>query len=181
MLWYAVASPPSWYANPSNEANMRSQTLTPAAVASILDVNVQTVRRWCAAHAAHLSDGASRAPRQLTGRDVEVLKHVASLRAQGLQTDAINEQLATLTFAEVEAPADPPTQPPQQAQDAPQLPAMVVDLLRQEIAAVRLQTDQTARQQRDRVTMLLYGVLIGAVGAIALFWAAYGLLALSQR
>jgi DNA-binding transcriptional MerR regulator len=47
----------------------------------------------------------------LTLRDIEVLRSVKALRDQGLQTEAINQQLAQLTFAVVEtsfteAPSD---------------------------------------------------------------------------
>ena len=80
-------------------------TLTPAKAAELVGVEVYTIRRWCDWHAAHLSPGASPgagALRRLTMRDIEVLRHVRDLRAQGLTTSTINEQLAGVTFPEIE-------------------------------------------------------------------------------
>ena len=80
-------------------------TLTPAKAAELVGVEVYTIRRWCDWHAAHLSPGASPgagALRRLTMRDIEVLKTVRDLRAQGLTTATINEQLAGVTFPEIE-------------------------------------------------------------------------------
>ena len=79
--------------------------LTPHEAASAVGVGVQSIRRWCEWHAAHLSPGANPGagmPRRLVARDVEVLKEVKDLRYQGLQTEAINERLAGLTFPEIE-------------------------------------------------------------------------------
>jgi len=79
--------------------------LTPHEAAAAVGVGVQSIRRWCEWHAAHLSPGANPGagmPRRLVARDVEVLKEVKDLRYQGLQTEAINERLAGLTFPEVE-------------------------------------------------------------------------------
>ena len=83
--------------------------LTPHEVAAAVGVGVQSIRRWCEWHAAHLSPGANPGagmPRRLVARDVEVLKEVKDLRYQGLQTEAINERLAGLTFPEIEEPGD---------------------------------------------------------------------------
>ena len=100
----------------------------------MLEITPVTLRRWCAAHAEFLSPGANPPERgearRFTGRDIEVLKHVKSLRAQGKTEAKINEQLRTLTFPEIEEPgdqADALTVPPasQEGQGAPQLPAVV--------------------------------------------------------
>lgn len=106
--------------------------LTPHEAAAAVGVGVQSIRRWCEWHAAHLSPGANPGagmPRRLVARDVEVLKEVKDLRYQGLQTEAINEHLAGLTFPEIEPgdQADALTVPPasQEGQGAPQLPAVV--------------------------------------------------------
>lgn len=161
-------------------------------IAKELDVTPNTIRAWSKLYAAWLSSTATptdaQTARKYNLRDVAVLRAVAAMRNEGKIHTEIVDALNSMAFPDIVGEEDPQpeatqqaAQAPQSAQDAPQLPAMVVDLLRQEIAAVRQETAQAQRQQRDRVTMLLYGVLIGAVGAIALFWAAYGLLALSQR
>jgi hypothetical protein len=91
---------------------------SPAAAAKLISrppanepVNVHTLRRWCALHAAYLSPGANpnanqsgdapAASRWLTDRDIEVLRTVAQLRADGESTVAINDRLAGMTFAVV--------------------------------------------------------------------------------
>jgi len=80
-------------------------TNTPHATAAMLEITPVTLRRRCEYHAAHLSAGANPPAgkaRRFTGRDLEVFKHVRSLRAQGLTVADINEQLAGLTFAVVD-------------------------------------------------------------------------------
>jgi len=71
----------------------------------MLEITPVTLRRWCAAHAEFLSPGANPPgrgeARRFTGRDIEVLKHIKSLRAQGKTEAKINEQLRTLTFPEI--------------------------------------------------------------------------------
>ena len=78
---------------------------TPHNTADTLGITPFTLRRWCDYHAAYLSPSANPPAgqaRRFTGRDLEVLKHVKSLRAQGLTVARINEQLAPLTFAEID-------------------------------------------------------------------------------
>ena len=79
---------------------------TPHSTANMLEITPVTLRRWCAAHAEFLSPGANPPERgearRFTGRDIEVLKHIKSLRAQGKTEAKINEQLRTLTFPEIE-------------------------------------------------------------------------------
>jgi DNA-binding transcriptional MerR regulator len=80
-------------------------TNTPHATATMLEITPVTLRRWCEYHAAYLSAGAnppSGKARRFTGRDLEVFKHVRSLRAQGLTVADINEQLSNITFAVVD-------------------------------------------------------------------------------
>lgn len=94
--------------------NPSQQTFTPAQVAKLIDTGAHNVRRWAEWHAEHLSQAANPGqdkPRRLTQRDIEVLRSVKALRDQGLQTEAINQQLAQTTFAVVEtsfteAPSD---------------------------------------------------------------------------
>lgn len=91
---------------------------TPHSTANMLEITPVTLRRWCAAHAEFLSPGANPPERgearRFTGRDIEVLKHIKFLRAQGKTEAKINEQLRTLTFPEIEPgdQADALTVPP---------------------------------------------------------------------
>ena len=81
----------------------------------MLEITPVTLRRWCAAHAEFLSPGANPPERgearRFTGRDIEVLKHVKSLRAQGKTEGKINEQLRSTIFPEILGP-DALTVPP---------------------------------------------------------------------
>lgn len=100
---------------------MSTRTLSPTEVARLLQVNAHTVRRWCAAHADHLSPAANPArggARTLTGRDLEVLRTVAQLRAQGLTGSQVNAQLAGLTFPDVEDVDAPASQDGPGAQES---------------------------------------------------------------
>ena len=79
--------------------------ITPSKIIAQLEITPITLRRWCAYHKAHLSPGANPGEgvtRHFIGRDLEVFKHVRSLRDQGLNTEQINEQLAEFMFPEIE-------------------------------------------------------------------------------
>jgi hypothetical protein len=142
-------------------------------------VNVHTLRRWCALHAVHLSPGANPnlgkdndAPdtaRWLTDRDVEVLRMVAQLRAEGASTDAINDKLATVVFAVVTHEDDNVANPdhdrvvnvitttppsPQEAQELTQLSPVILSGINERFAALE-------RQRRDPIDMLVTGIVIG--------------------
>ena len=86
-------------------SKLPSHTLAVSEAAEAVGVTIHSLRRWCEWHATHLTPGANPTPghaRRLSGVDIEVLRHVKSLRDEGLQTIAINEHLATLTFAEID-------------------------------------------------------------------------------
>jgi len=86
-------------------SNQPAHTVLVSEAASAVGVNSHTIRRWAEWHSAHLSPGANPPAGQakrFAGRDIEVLRHVKALRNEGLQTDAINEKLSGLTFAEIE-------------------------------------------------------------------------------
>ena len=159
------------------------QTFTPTEAAELVGAGAHSIRRWAEWHSAHLSQGASPtpgAPRRFTGRDVEVLKHVKALREQGLQTLAINEQLARLTFAEidnqdqaVELPAALNPQPgSQESPSAAQLPVMVVNDLENRFNAKFAALEKTreeVKHTRQRETLIfLLGLTAGIVLAVGL-------------
>ena len=88
--------------------NSELSPLTPHEASEQVGVGVQSIRRWCEWHASHLSPGANPGqgmPRRLEGRDIEVLRVVKDLRFQGLQTEAINEQLKGTVFPVVDREA----------------------------------------------------------------------------
>jgi len=131
---------------------------TPHNTANTLGITPFTLRRWCDYHAAYLSPLANPPAgqaRRFTGRDLEVLKHVKSLRAQGSTVARINEQLAPLTFAEidtneqdtkvVEAPQD--AQDAQDARLATPAPIVALDDLKTLIGAL-----ESSRIKEDKIT-----------------------------
>ena len=153
--------------------NDRQTTITPSEAAKRLGVEVYTVRRWCDWHAAHLSASASPgagALRRLTQSDIEVLSMVRDLRAQGLHTETINEQLEGVTFAVVDNDTanvssmngESEELAPLASQEAPQSTQaiiMVVESLRSEVKAI-----QEARRF-DAVGLVGLGIVIGLVFA----------------
>ena len=144
---------------------------TPHNTADTLGITPFTLRRWCDYHAAYLSSSANPPAgqaRRFTGRDLEVLKHVKSLRAQGLTVARINEQLAPLTFAEidtneqdtkvVEAPQD--AQNAQERTGTHQLMRVALDDLRTEFDA------KLAVLQRRREPSCFVGLGLGFIAAL---------------
>lgn len=154
----------------------------PSEVAKLLGVSAFTVRRWCEWHSAYLSPSANPSPgrpRRLSAQDVEVMRHVAQLRTQGLTTVEINAQLEGKTFAVVESELQhSPTEAPQLA------PETHSTALAQNVgidATTALQAlvgrlDAIERTQRDRFTWFLYGFLACGVlfGLMLLLAVLYG-------
>ena len=142
------------------------QTFTPNEAAIMVGTAAHNVRRWTEYHGAHLSPLATPPPgqaRRYNGRDIEVLKHVKALRAQGLTVPVINEQLAGLTFAEIDTSAGDseelaPLASPGEIQSTQALVVVVQDLQRQ------IDGIQQARRF-DAVGLVGLGIVIGLVFA----------------
>lgn len=135
----------------------------PAHVSQQLGVSAFTVRRWCEWHSDHLSPGANPSPgrpRKLDDRDLEVLRHVAQLRNQGLQTTEINTQLASMVFAVPVAQDAPPGLPEAHstAHSTALAPNVAIDATTA-LQAITGRLDAIERTQRDRFTWFLYGFL----------------------
>ena len=160
--------------------NDRQTTITPSAAAQRLGVEVYTVRRWCDWHAAHLSASASPgagALRRLTQSDIEVLSMVRDLRAQGLHTETINEQLAGLTFAEIDTSAGDseelaPLASPGELQSTQAL-IMVVESLRSEVNAIQQARQEERHNRIDTVTAIGLGLCMGLLFAAILIGLAW--------
>jgi len=145
-----------------------AQTFTPNEAAQIVGTAAHNVRRWTEYHATHLSPLATPSPgqaRRYNGRDLEVLKHVRSLRAQGLTVAVINEQLAGLTFAEIDTnSADSEELAPVAAQEGlQQAPALIVALeaMQRQIDGIQQARQEDRRARVDQLTMLGLGVCFG--------------------
>lgn len=144
------------------------QVTTPTETAEIIDITPVSLRRWCDYHAAHLSPGANPPAgqaRRFTGRDIEVLKMVKQLREQGFTVARINEQLATLTFAEIdtsEQDTEPVALQPASPDAQHSTPAVIVALddLQELIRAIQQGNQATQQTQRDFVV----GLALGALG-----------------
>ena len=144
--------------------------ITPGKLIEQLGITPITLRRWCAYHRVYLSPGANPGEgvtRRFTGRDLEVFKHVRSLRDQGLTTEQINEQLAGLTFPEIEEP-DALTVPPA-SQEGPgnaQLPAPVQNDLVLRLDRLERSVSEVQGEARPRWWWFVAGVGVG-LGAAA--------------
>ena len=156
--------------------NDRQTTITPSAAAQRLGVEVYTVRRWCDWHAAHLSASASPgagALRRLTQSDIEVLSMVRDLRAQGLHTETINEQLEGVTFAIVDtdeqsAGDSEELAPPASQEGLQQSPALLMV-----VQDLQRQIDGIQQSRRDSVTWFALGFLVAGflfLGMVLLSW-----------
>ena len=156
--------------------NDRQTTITPSVAAQRLGVEVYTVRRWCDWHAAHLSASASPgagALRRLTQSDIEVLSMVRDLRAQGLHTETINEQLEGVTFAVVDtdeqSAADSEELAPVASQDGLQSTQAMLMVLND----LQRQIDGIQQSRRDSVTWFSLGFLVAGflfLGMVLLSW-----------
>jgi len=155
-------------------SNIPSHTLAISEAAETIGVTIHSLRRWCEWHMAYLSPGANPVagqPRRLTGVDIEVLRHVKALRSEGLQTVAINEQLAGLTFAEIDMDGhragDNEELATQDAPESPLAPPAAIMASEYFIAIERRfealeQARQEDRRDRfDQLTMLGIGVCFG--------------------
>jgi len=140
---------------------------TPHSTANMLEITPVTLRRWCAAHAVYLSPLANPPERgearRFTGRDIEVLKHIKSLRAHGLTEKKINEQLRTLTFAEIETATDVAPESNLAVQEslshAP-APLVMVEAT-QAMQALQAQIQAIQQAQRAGWWWLVAGIVIG--------------------
>lgn len=165
--------------------NSELSALTPHEAAGQVGVGVQSIRRWCEWHSIHLSSGASPGPgipRRLNARDIEVLRQVKDLRYQGLQTEAINDRLADLTFPEIDTEAittlDSEELAPVAAQEGlQQAQGIIVTLEAMQRQLDGLQAERANRRagwERDALIFVIglgVGVLllVGVLAAMALW------------
>ena len=139
-------------------------------VAQTCNVTVNTVRNWCRDYGQFLDPGATvtTGNRFFSGRDLEVFKYIAALRAENMQKPAIAQRLSETTFAEidnseqdtdiVEAPRDA-----QNAQEGPGSALAVrvtLDDLRSEFDA------KLAVLQRSREPSFFVGFGAGFIAAL---------------
>ena len=159
---------------------------TPTFTAELLGINPLTLRRWCDYHAAYLSSGCNPPTgqaRRFTDKDIEILKHVKHLRSQGFSTTIINEQLAGLTFAEIEQSDQPDDEPsldiaiaPQNVSDALQAsPAilMTLEAMRSEIASIRAVASEAKQGQKDAIQWFAFGFIAAGIFFLIIIVAAW--------
>jgi len=157
------------------------QTFAPHDAAVRVGITPASIRRWCEYHAAHLSDSArplSGVQRRLTGKDIEVLRHVKSLRDQGLTVPIINEQLQGLSFAEIDNQVDSDvyTVSPTDAPASPQqVQAMLAVLETVNAVQRRLEAVEAVGKanRRDSVQWFAFGFIVAAfmfLGMVVLSW-----------
>lgn len=152
----------------------------PHETASILGITPATLRRWAEYHKAYLSPDtqpSSGQPRRFTNRDIEILKHCKHLRDQGLTVASINDQLADLTFPEIDANQEIDQAHDDQPDDQvtavtapPQAPLATLDAYAIEAILTRV-----AAVERAREPALIIGFGLGFIGALLLVLLIIGL------
>ena len=140
----------------------------------MIGVSVHSIRRWCNEHSAALSAAASPqpgAPRQLDNRDIEVLRMVRDLRAQGLTTPAINDRLAETTFATVES-VDIAPAAQEGPQPSPEAALMVLNALERITGplAARVDALESQRLKIDIVWIAVACFIAGLLVGLAVWW-----------
>jgi DNA-binding transcriptional MerR regulator len=142
---------------------LSSQRLTVGEAAQAVGVEPHTLRRWCGYHAAHLSEGANPAgngvARRLTWRDVEILRSVRTLRAQGLTVEQVNERLPDVVVGEVVS-----AQESQPLTPAPLQPSAEVDsALQVRVQLLYDQVQEIKQRQLSVVTAFAAGAILSAI------------------
>lgn len=149
---------------------MPDQTLSPSQAASQVGVSVHTVRRWCAAHSAYLSESAQPgkgSSRRLTQADVQVLTEIARLRTdEGLTTEAINERLAGVVFGETTAIE--PAQVKPVATGGELMPVAILEAL--QTVETRLQALEDKHEQINVVYLVATAFVAGLLLGLAMWW-----------
>lgn len=148
-------------------------THKPNEAAQLIGVSVHSIRRWCNEHSAALSAAASPqpgAPRQLDDRDLEVLRMVRDLRAQGMTTLAINDRLAETTFATVDSVELAPAA--QKLPDSPETALMILDALERITSPLAARVDALESQHLkiDIVWIAVACFIAGLLLGLAMWW-----------
>ncbi len=124
-------------------------------------VTLNTIRNWCRDYAGFLSPGAAvtSGSRVFTGRDMEVFKYIALLRAEGMQKGEIAQRLGETNFPEIDDSIDASTDAVstaiQTAPDTPDsTPASIVLLdaittLQRDVAALKASSQTQAPKQGE--------------------------------
>jgi DNA-binding transcriptional MerR regulator len=170
---------------------MNEKTMKVGEIAIQLGVDRNTVRNWCRRYAPHLSETANPplgGERLLTTRDVNILTYIHTAVNDGVSHDEIAVRLGEKAFNDheidivvgEEQDTALTTQPTETPQDAPQEPLLLPAVLtaidgRIEAMERRLEAQiaETRAVQRDRMSMFIWGAIVGLIGALALFTVAY--------
>jgi DNA-binding transcriptional MerR regulator len=142
---------------------------TPAEVARRANVSVQTIRNWSADYAVLLSPQArgKAGPRLFSDEDVDTLCTIATLRRTGMQPAEIITRIQADNTPPVVDVA--PTTSPQTPYNEPQGMALVQSSTPDPYNALQRRMDGLERTQHTLLrAALLWGVLLGAIGAFAL-------------
>jgi DNA-binding transcriptional MerR regulator len=159
---------------------------TPAQVARQANVSVQSVRNWTRDYSEFLSPQArgEHGPRLFNDADVELLLAIASLRRSGVPPAEVPERLRDksappIVDIDVEASPQQSTETLKKATDGALALHMAHNTLKTRVEAVEARLEAQATEAkaaaRDRMTMLVLGIVLGVVLVIALQLLALGM------
>lgn len=152
--------------------------LTTQQVAERANIHVNTVRKYSSQYAALLSPGArgGDGARLFSEQDVEILCTIAALRRTGMHPSAIVEQLqADAAPPVIDVAPTQATQSPHAAPTDATHALAVLSIQHDTYMALQRRIEAVERNQHTLLrAATLWGVLLGAIGALAVgafyFW-----------
>lgn len=151
---------------------MPSLLFTVSQAAAQLGVSGSSVRRIYDDYVATADSPRAGSSRRLSAQDIEVIREVIKLKAEGLSPEKIREQLESLVFSA------PIVESPQAAQDragAHEGAIVVVEALRSVEARLqaleaRVQPLEHQRLRVDVIFLVVTGFIAGLVVGLAVWW-----------
>ncbi len=159
-----------------------NQTFTPARAAKQVGIPGSTLRHWSKVYAEFLSDVSNPEPgtqRAFTGNDIETLRAIAQLRANGIGQDEIIARLRENPTTAQQKPLESPTTGLDAPSRANMYPMPLESLLNASVTKVDAigdkLTDVDRRLERlegrnHTLLLVLVAFAAGAVFVVAIVW-----------
>ena len=159
-----------------------NQTFTPARAAKQIGIPGSTLRHWSRVYAEFLSDVSNPEPgtqRAFTGQDVETLRAVAQLRANGVGQDEIIARLRENPTTGQQKPLESPTTGLDAPSRANMYPLPLESLLNASVGKVDAINDkleavdrrlERIESRRNTWLLVLAAFVAGVLVVVALVW-----------